>query len=330
MTSSDVHREVFLLAWNCLSRTDEKMKAGAYDVLFPEADLLEGALDEAGFRYAPGLLDALQSDTPPTIDFFKSLPTEVRRNGKDRWGVYVLVLEKRGRRSKIYIGCGTNTKGGLFKRFNDYQKNTYLISESVEAAIKDGFVVVSKVLLGWCAQPIELHAYVVRGLCLLLEATFTFSFWAFQSRTKNYGYPNFCLWQTNDIGYDGLCGHSSLIEAIRTRNVPLPPGITKWTQPKKWICTDCDSHFENESDLKIHLTTDKHKNKIAGIDNAVESTKYTRAWGKDNIASKRYYCKVCDKPFSTSSKLVIHRATDKHKNNQAEADEVAKASKSSF
>ena len=36
-------------------------------------------------------------------------------------------------------------------------------------------------------------------------------------------------------------------------------------------------------------------------------------------------CPVCDKAFATSSKLKIHRATDKHKNKQAQADEDAEA-----
>lgn len=326
--SDDVQRQVFLLVWNCLSHTDDTMKAAVYSVLFPEPRLLQGALDEAGFTFAPGLLDALQSDTPPTVDFFQALPTKVRRHGIDRWGVYVIVLAKKGRLSKVYFGSGTNTRGGLFQRFSNYDKGT-LIAEAVESAQKEGFVIVSKGLLGWCSKPIEEHVFVVRGLCLLLEATFTFVFWAFRSRTAAYGYPNFCHWDISDLLYDGLCGHSALIEPIRGRTVPLPPGVERWTPPKKWSCDPCDSHFAYEADLEIHLLTDKHQNKIAGIDNATEATLYNRDWAKANIAAKRHYCPLCDKPFSTSSKLNIHFATKKHKDKQAQADDAAETSKAS-
>jgi hypothetical protein len=324
MSSDDVHFQVYLLVWNCLSHTDDAMKAVVYSVLFPEPDLLRGALHEAGFTYAPGLLDALQSETPPTIGFFKNLPNEVRRNGRDRWGIYVLVLAKDGHVSKIYIGSGTNTKGGLFARFSTYGSALYL-PDNVGKALDDGYVIVSKGLLAWCSQPIEDHVFVVRGLCLLLEATFTFVFWAFRSRTKSYGYPDFCHWDTADLVYDGLCSHSALIEPIRGRKIPFPDGVQRWRAPKKWSCDDCDSHFENEADLKKHYLTDKHQNKIAGIDNAASATLYCRSWAKANVEAKLHYCPVCDKAFATSSKLKIHRATDKHKNKQAQADEDAEA-----
>jgi hypothetical protein len=42
---------------------------------------------------APGLLKALQSELPPTIDFFKGLPT----HSKNLWGVCLILL-----RNSIY------------------------------------------------------------------------------------------------------------------------------------------------------------------------------------------------------------------------------------
>lgn len=330
MASPNVQQALYPMVWDCLSRTPDGLKATEYSVLFPDFEALQKAFKEASFTFAPGLLDAVQSDTPPTLAFFQSLPTETRRNGRDSWDVYALVLSKDGHRSKLYIGSGTNTQGGLFKRFNDYESDSSLKSEWIQKALDDGFTITSKGLLGWCKQPIELHAYVVHDLNLLLEALFTFVFWAFRSRLHNYGYPDFCPWdKANVIAYDGLCSHSPINEAIRTRNAPLPPGIEKWSRPKRYSCIVCDSHWESESDLKKHKLTQKHLNKVAGINNAAEITRYLRGWGQQNIADKRYNCTICDKAFGTSTKLDIHYRTEKHKRNAAEAAEVASASGSS-
>ena len=88
-------------------------------------DFLKQLLSATSFVFAPGLLDVLQSSTLPAITFFKSLPTD----HKKVWGVYLLVLEKRDPRSKIYIGSGTSVTGGVSSRLCQYDKQQLLLRD---------------------------------------------------------------------------------------------------------------------------------------------------------------------------------------------------------
>lgn len=78
-----------LVIWSCLCVT--KYKSGAFSIYLTSEDVVSTLLVGASLSFAPGLLDVIQSATPP-VDFFRSLPTEVTEAW--RWAVYALVLEK--------------------------------------------------------------------------------------------------------------------------------------------------------------------------------------------------------------------------------------------
>jgi len=117
-----------------------------------------------------GLFKVVQSSTPPTIAFFKSLPT----NYTNLWAVY-LVLEKRNCRPKIYIGSGTSTTNGVTYRLGQYEKDQ-LLPKYVEIALKEEYTIVHKGLL--CFAPISSAAKVpiTRLFFVALEAVFTLVF----------------------------------------------------------------------------------------------------------------------------------------------------------
>jgi hypothetical protein len=50
-------------------------------------------------------------------------------------------------------------------------------------------------------------------LFLGMEATFAFVFWAMHSPDQDYRVGHqVCLWNAEDLEYDGLCSHSSVVE----------------------------------------------------------------------------------------------------------------------
>jgi len=110
---------VLMLVWNCLCMTPEKQKLPIYGKVFPSQDILEVLFTACSLAFAPGLFEVLQASEAPSVAYFKSLPT----NYKKQWAVYLLVLEKSGYRPKIYVGSGTDAKSGAPQRLSQYDKD---------------------------------------------------------------------------------------------------------------------------------------------------------------------------------------------------------------
>jgi hypothetical protein len=98
-----------MLSWTCLSLTPAHLKNGVFALISPTHQELEVCMLGWLFTFAPGLLEVLNSQTPPTIAYFKSLPLQTVR----LWARYVLVPENAGSRPKIYIGCDTESRSGI-------------------------------------------------------------------------------------------------------------------------------------------------------------------------------------------------------------------------
>lgn len=96
-TATTILQFVTLVAWTCLSDTPFNQKNTLFARFFASLSVLEVIASTASLNFAPGLLDVLQATAPPTIEFFKRLPTDTL----PRWGVYVIVLEKPGCRPRL-------------------------------------------------------------------------------------------------------------------------------------------------------------------------------------------------------------------------------------
>jgi hypothetical protein len=71
-----VHDFMSWLSWSLLTLTAAKLKNPVHDMLFPTQDVMENLL--LNFVFATGLLNVSQFAVLPTMDFFKSLPTDVK------------------------------------------------------------------------------------------------------------------------------------------------------------------------------------------------------------------------------------------------------------
>lgn len=81
---------VLWLAWLCVSTTNRALKNLEFDLFFPTESAIEKILEISPFEFAPRLLQTLQSPTPPTTAYYKTLPLHLFK----LWAVYLLVLEK--------------------------------------------------------------------------------------------------------------------------------------------------------------------------------------------------------------------------------------------
>jgi hypothetical protein len=164
---SSEHEHALWLCWGLLILTDAALKNPVHDMLFPSEDVLDKLLSTIAF--APGLIEVLESATPPTIAFFERLPTNL--NGL--WGVYLIVLRKQGCRSKIYIGCGTDSVRGLHVRFGHYKDNGSKLPKLIKKAIANGYRISHKGILCWATIPNSKTRFSLRALFIILETVFS-------------------------------------------------------------------------------------------------------------------------------------------------------------
>jgi hypothetical protein len=205
-----VFQLVMLMAWTCLADTPFNKKRTEFARFFTSREALETYALAASLSFAPGLLDVLQADLSPKLDFFKSLPTETLHY----WGVYVIVLEKPNHPAKIYIGTGT-ALAGIGIRFRQYDMDERLPSRMHIARI-DGYEITHKGLLCWMKIPPPALVPISRLLFILLEATFAYAFWAMDVSSE-HRFPDMrhlCRWEIDEIEYPGLCSHCCLDEGF--------------------------------------------------------------------------------------------------------------------
>jgi hypothetical protein len=302
----------------------------------------------SSLEFAPGLLECLQSGSPPTVTWFKSLQADCTK----RWAVYCLLLEKPGDGPKIYIGSGTDKKDGVQVRFHQYDVGR-LLPRYVEQASNEGYTIVHKGVL--CSAPIPSASlrFLLRVLVIALECTFAWAFWAMVSR-KWLGMHTLCRWPVASLEYSGCCSHSALSERVAGDTTNLTPEQidaaektrlessriyqAKYYQEKKkenpdgWLaarrisemnyknkikdsgaiqCEACNTTFESLKDKTRHEATAKH---ISNTTTATKTTTLTstQARHNENVLSKRYYCSTCHHAFVTQQKLDLHMNGKKH------------------
>jgi hypothetical protein len=288
-TTTDIVVFAIWLSWTCLSPTPTAMKNGAFALILPTQQVLEQLVLDSHFTFAPGPLDAVHSKTPPTISYFKSLPLHLVK----LWAVYLLVLEKAGHRPKIYIGSATHSKRDVSMPMGQYRREQ-CIPGFVQRYLNNGYRISHKGLLCWSPFPTAAEKYRFRGLFLVLETAFSLYFWAMVSRNKDYGMPHLCPWSLDNMEYYGCCGHLSVNEYIHGSHSNLT--------------TEQIEVLDAETQLK-HSRRDRAKR-----------GKEDKARGevlriKNNRASEKYRCDLCDVVFGTGAGLRRHNRTQKHIDN---------------
>ena len=176
------------ITWGCLCASLWKQSLFA-QILSSQSVLLE-ICSAANLVFCPGLFNVIQNAYAPAVNFFESLPSDTAR----RWGVYVLVFQKPNAIPLIYIGSGTNSRDGVSARLGEYDRPARgTIPQYVENALRENYKIVHKGLLVWAPIPPAADIPRFRLIFIIIEAVFSFLFWAIISKTKDYDIGICCL-----------------------------------------------------------------------------------------------------------------------------------------
>lgn len=202
MVPQTIQEELIARTWACISGPESKNPA--YYEIFDSIETLTAIFNHADIQFCPGLLATIQAPFPPPIKFFRQLPGE-----RLSWGVYATVLKKPGCVPQVYIGSGTEARGGLLSRVRNYRRGTAL-PKLVSKSLLRNYKITHQGVLLWFPIPPASDVPRLRLLTIALEATLTFLFWAMQSRTKDYGMSSYCPWSRYSFLYNGLGTHNPL------------------------------------------------------------------------------------------------------------------------
>jgi transposase-like protein len=154
-------------------------------------------------------------------------------------------------------------------------------------------------------------------LFVSLEATFTYIFWAFKNKSKEYGASfSLCPWQPNDLEYDGLCSHNALGEGIvgdydATEEEPEAQAVLRKAQLAE----------KKSLDYKVIKAKDPEQFNARCAVNA-------KSWRENNpgktvaavarhqqktLAKSTFHCTACNKSFPTKTKYRRHMNAKKLK-----------------
>ncbi|KAG5750909.1 hypothetical protein H9Q70_006458 [Fusarium xylarioides] len=320
---STIMEFMMILTWACLSETPYYSKNLLFAMFFTSLQVMAEIAGEASLEFVPGLLDVVQSVVPPTIEFFKSLPTAEL----SQWGVYAIVLKKPGCSPKLYIGSGTSTSG-VHARLNQYsQRCLSMFPSGVQAAFEDGYAITHRGLLCRIAMPTPACAPLNRLLFIALEATFGFLFWAMRPQKEYPGMDKVRLWDPAILEYEGICTHSSLTEQVRGDfNLTAEELEAHAAERKKRFLelkaiNNSNWHYRQmATNYDAYITAANERVYRSRANNPGRNTANAAKHRAIAFREKKYYCKDCELPYSSSHALLDHYKTSKHKRKLVDSD----------
>lgn len=327
-TTTTILELVVLAAWTCLCRTPSHHKNTLHAQFFPTHEALDTIAKAASIVFAPGLFEVLTSVTPPTIQFFKSLP-RTHRDGK-HWGIYLLVFEHTHHQPKVYIGSGTSTSGGVGARLKQYDDG-FLLPRYVEATLHEGYHITHKGLLCWTPTPSATQVPINRLLFFALEATLAFMFWTMRQRTGYHGLTDLCLWDHDTLEYIGLCSHSALYEGILGDFDLTPEELETQAaeREKKRIALKAENatnhHYKQMVENYDEYITDANDRVYRSrANNPGRDATHQARRIKDALQTGTFHCTICNITFGTKQRLHGHEQTAKHRRKLSEVESLYK------
>ena len=288
---------VLLIIWNVLTDTRPSSKQPHFAKYIPTQATLELLASCVSLVFAPGLFEVMQAATPPTVQYFKTLPTLSDDDPIKRWAVYLLVLERAHCRTRIYIGSGTHASQGVRHRMGQYSKKV-LLPAYVAKALEEGYSITHQGSLCWIDLPSVGLVLKIRLLFLALEAAFTYIFWAIRTvnSENDYYMGHICLWDRATLEYDGLCTHCCLGEAI-FGNYELSERELE------------EHHDDKKRKIREVKTKDMRKRRALNPQKFRDQDR-TRKTGI--VKKKDFYCALCKISLDGDYALQKHNSSVKH------------------
>jgi hypothetical protein len=322
-TADTLLQLVVLVTWNTLVSTPISEKNGLFARFYTSQDVLEAIASAASITFCPGLFEVLQRVTPPTIEWFKKLPTS---NMLLVWAVYALSLEKKGCRPRVYIGVGTEVNLGVIHRHRQYDDGLYLPS-GVASSLEKGYKITRKGLLCWMPIPRPSLVPLYRLLCYALEASFAFMFWAMNTKKVGLGMAHLCRWDPKTLEYDGVCSHNSLKDPIAGEfdlddeqlEALAVDREKRRLELKKQNATNY--HYKQmEINYDEYMTDACERSIRARANNPERTLENERRRRIDAVENKKHHCELCNLSFTSSNWLAKHEKTAKHLRKLKESD----------
>lgn len=288
---------IITLVWINLAHVSVNFLHPYHSIFITSLYVLDAACSYLNLEFAPGLWDVLTSRTPPGLEWLKNLPSP--RSEKDKYGVYLIVLEKKGWRPRVYIGSSVSA-GGYYLRTSQYHQklNNMSIPRSIMRSINLGFEITHIGILARCSNATIPAVFneMARLIILNLECTLTRIFFTrtiikdwFRHNVEMDAHlfadcflPGLVYWTSDSVEWDGLNTHSPIsIYETPTRSFGLDDETVKDAEAKR-----------------------RERRRIV-------DTNTLRKWRKRNLETGRYRC--CGKNFTVAAVLKRHRTTDEHK-----------------
>ncbi|KAK7730000.1 Alpha subunit of the F1 sector of mitochondrial F1F0 ATP synthase [Cytospora paraplurivora] len=271
---------------------------------------------ETPLNFAPGLFDVLKSPTPPTVDFFRTLPPPP---AEKVWADYLLLLEKPGFPPGIYIGSGTNAAYGVTGRFLGYDRGR-LVPRFVQKALDNGYTITHRGLLCWTPLPDAELVSSARLYMVALEGVFTNIFFAAIETVLDPIWTVFMPWRRDSVSWLPLGSHCPLTErpagALDLTDDELHAyNVQRRRQAKERtaLASKRAEDRERANDLEAYLAR-KRREKLAW-DHANKDKVWSVAAGvrARAIASRKHECSTCNIALQSKTALKRHLASKAHK-----------------
>lgn len=298
----------------CLEAPDWYMNPNFKLVLEPESTAIFAATP---LTFAPGLLDVVQSSSPPRLSYFKTTPAPAR----GYWAVYVGTLEKPGCKPKLCIGSGTNAVEGVVNRTRHYLDEKHpSLPRYVRRAFDQGYELTHMGMLCW--TPLPPAGIVPRARLRMYgaEAAFTHLFFSAHRFKVDVLWEDLMPWSREDVEWEPLNSHTPLNEGIS--------GDLKMT-PEQLLAADTgrrerykivsraaakrSTERQKERDIKAWRLMKRTQNRTWRARNKQKSQSRDARRHQKVIDLRLHECKTCNLAVKSISALNKHYETANHK-----------------
>lgn len=317
LAAPDVEHGVLLaVTWGCLSH--KSYHNPCYKVAFPTNDLVVETFKAADIVWCDGLSDVLRSSSAPPLAWLVSVRISALHDRKilpaKSWGIYLHILEKPGCRTLIYIGSATESTIGLRNRFKDYAIK-HAVAQEVLDALNDDYKITRSVILGHCPIPEPTQQPITRALLLALEAAFNAIFWSMSSRRASYGHlAANRIWPMSSQ-WDGLNGHSPLLEGVRGLD-HTPEELADIAKARKDRQNEI---LRNWAKAKLKADRANPTPEFREQRTKINKRRYKRrkAQREDALANGTHRCHLCERNYPSAKELRTHKTRPLHTDREA-------------
>lgn len=282
-----------------------------FRVVFQERSAYDSIAASSPLSFAPNLHENLASSMTPRLIFFKTLP----KGDGSLWAIYLLVFEKAGCPTKVYVGSGTDAKKGVLSRLAQYFPGSTVLPRFVRQAFEQGYHIAHHGLLCWTPLPRPGLVPRVRARFLALEALFTALFHAAIPAITDMYFAHLLLWERITAEWEPLCSHLPLSEGVRgdlamsAEELEIVAAARVFQRNKKHQEVRAKQSAKDPEAYRLRENRTKNAWNENHRDRANKNARRTQHKAK---SLRRFYCNICDMPFESQGLLDRHLDTLGH------------------